>query len=125
MKKKKLPSTGKYEFSASLAEVTTLGRANAELTQDKVSKMTLVDKRTLMGMENGGGNPTLEKLYSVIRLYAVDPRPIFYPELALHDPVRENLRFLLETCTEKEAKVLIPIVRAILDALRAKDGDKL
>lgn len=125
MKKKKLPTAGKYEFSASLAKVTTQGRANVDLTQAKVSKMTMVDKRTLMGMENGEGNPTLEKLYSVIRLYGVDPRPIFYPELASHDPVRENLRFVLETCTEKEAKALIPIVRAVLDALRAKDGDKL
>lgn len=85
--------------------------------------MTLVDKRTLMGMENGDGNLTLEKLYPVIRLYQVDPRPIFFPELASADPAHQNLRFMVETCTEKEVKALIPIVRAILDALRARDGD--
>lgn len=86
VKKKKLPVTGKYDFSASLAEVTTRGRAGIGYTQDKVSKITTVDKRTLMGMENGDGNPTLEKLYSVIRLYQIDPRPIFFPEVALDDP---------------------------------------
>ncbi len=125
MKKKKLTSTGKYEFSASLARITTQGRDRVNLTQDKVAKLTSVDKRTLMGMENGDGNPTLETLYPIVRLYSADPRPIFYPEVDFHDSVRENLRFLLETCTEKEAKALIPIMRAILDALRAKDGDNL
>ena len=125
MKKKKVPESGKFEFSASLAEVSTRGRIAAGFTQDSVSAQTKVDKRTIMNMENGDGNPTLEKLYPVIRLYGVDPRPIFFPEMALDAPSRENLRLLLETCSEKEAAALIPIIRAILDALRAADGKDL
>lgn len=122
MKKKKMSDMGKFEFSASLAAVSTRGRITAGFTQDAVASKTAVDKRTIMNMENGDGNPTLEKLYPVIRLYGVDPRPIFYPEMNLAEPSREDLRLLLETCTEEEAKALNPIVRAILDALRAKDG---
>lgn len=76
-------------------------------------------------MENGTGNPTLEKLYPVVRLYGADPRPIFYPEMLLDDPSRQNLRLLLETCSEKEAGAIIPIVREVLNALRAKDGSNL
>lgn len=123
MKKKKSPESGKFEFSASLAEVSTRGRIATGFTQDSVAVQTSVDKRTIMNMENGNGNPTLEKLYPVIRLYGVDPRPIFYPEMVLNDPSRENLRLLLETCSKKEAEALAPIIRAILDALRAKDGN--
>ena len=110
MKKKKPPEQGKFEFSVSLAEVSTRGRTTAGFTQDSVQAQTKVDKRTIMSMENGEGNPTLEKLYPVIRLYGVDHRPIFYPEMAFNAPSRENLCLLLETCTEKEADALIPIV---------------
>lgn len=78
-----------------------------------------------MNMENGDGNPTLEKLYPIIRLYGVDPRPLFFPEINLDTPAREDFRLLLETCSEQETAALIPIIRAILDALRARDGNDL
>lgn len=123
MKEKKVPENGKFEFSASLARVSAQGRIAAGFTQNAVAAQTGVDKRTIIYMENGEGNPTLEKLYPVIRLYGADPRPIFYPELALDTPSRQNLRFLLETCSEREAVALIPIVRAVLNALRAKADD--
>lgn len=122
---KKTDVNGKYEFSVSLAEVTTQGRISADLSQDKVAKMTAIDKRTIMAMENGEGNPTLDTLYRVLRLYGADPRPIIYSGFLSHTPVRENLRFLLETCTEKEAEALIPIMRAILAALRTKESSVL
>lgn len=125
MKKKKTVETGKFEFSTALAEVSTRGRITAGFTLDSVSAKTTVDKRTIMNMENGDGNPTLEKLYPIIRLYGVDPRPLFFPEINLDTPVREDFRLLLETCSEQEAAVLIPIIRAILDALRARDGNDL
>lgn len=116
---------GKYDFSASLAAITIQGRIDADLSQDKVAKMTSIDKRTIMAMENGEGNPTLDTLCRVLRLYGADPRPIVYSGLLSHTPVRENLRFLLETCTEQEAEALIPIMRAILAALRSKDNGVL
>lgn len=125
MKKKKTAVNGKYEFSVSLAEVTTQGRISADLSQDKVAKMTAIDKRTIMAMENGEGNPTLDTLYRVLRLYGADPRPIIYSGFLSHTPVRESLRFLLETCTENEVEALIPIMRAILAALRTKDSGAL
>lgn len=123
MKKKKIPESGKFEFSTSLAKVSAQGRITAGLTQNSAAVQAGVDKRTIIYMENGEGNPTLEKLYSVIRLYGVDPRPIFYPEMSCDDPFRKNLQFLLETCSERESMALIPIVRAVLDALRAKVED--
>lgn len=118
MRKKKRPNPQKFEFSAALTEVTTKGRLGGSFSQGRVAAQTGIDKRTIMCMENGDGNPTLEKLYPVIRLYGADPRPIFYPEMLSDDPSRENLRLLPETCTEKEAAALIPIVRAVLDALQ-------
>ncbi len=122
---KKAPESGKFEFSASLAEVSIRGRTMTGFTQNCVSAQTGVDKRTIMNMEKGEGNPTLEKLYPVIRLYGVDPRPIFFPEMALDTPARNSFRLLLETCSEREAAALTPIVRAILGALRAENGNDL
>lgn len=122
MRKKKPKKTKKFEFSDSLAEATKQARATAGFTQDQVSARTGIDKRTVLNMENGNGNPTMEKLYPVVRLYGMDPRPIFFPEKKLKDPARENLRLLLETCTEKEAAALTPILRVLLDVIRSKDS---
>lgn len=125
MKKKKLPIKNKFEFSTSLAEVMTRGRTVGGFTLDQVAEHTKVDKRTIINMENGTGNPTLEKLFPVMRLYATDPRPIFYPEMTQNSSSKEQLRFLLEMCSEEETLVLIPIMRAILNALRTKRDDDL
>lgn len=125
MKKRKPSEDGKFEFSAALAEASTRRPTTAGFTQNSASAKTGVDKRIIINMENGEANPMLEKLYPVIRLYGVDSRPIFFPEMVLDTPARNDLRLLLETCSEKEAAVLIQIVRAILDALRGRDGNDL
>lgn len=125
MRKKKLKENKDFEFARPLGEAVKLARSKSGFTQGYVSEKTDVDIRTILNIENGNGNPTLEKLYSLVRFYGIDPRPFFYPELAQDTSSREPLRLLLETCTEKEAEMITPIIRAILDALRTKDADDL
>ena len=67
----------------------------------------------------------MEKLYPLVRFYGIDPRIFFYPESELTSSNRAELRLLLETCTEQEATALIPIIRAILEALHSKNSDTL
>ncbi len=109
------------EFSRPLGDVAKRRRKELGLTQDQVSDQTGIDHRTILNIENYYGNPKMESLYTLVRFYPIDPREIFFPEMALETPVRENLRLLIETCTEEEAELLIPILRSILEALHAKD----
>ncbi len=108
------------EFSRPLGEVVKKAREKLKLTQGQVAYQTQIDQRTILNIENCRGNPEMESLYPLIRFYGIDPREIFYPETHQDSPVREKLRLLLESCTEAEAAALIPILRAVLAALRGK-----
>lgn len=124
--RKKKPVENKYlEFARPMGEAVKAAREKAHFTQSYVSEMIGVDTRTVLNIENGNGNPTMEKLYPLVRLCSIDPRSFFYPEMALEDPERTELRLLLETCTKQEAAALIPIMRAVLDALRTNATDNL
>lgn len=125
MRKKKPKANKEFEFAIPMGNITKRARNETGFTQSYVAEKTGVDIRTILNIENGNGNPTMEKLYPLVRFYGIDPRPFFYPELALDTPARESLRLLLETCTEKEAESLAPIIRAILNVLRTKDADGL
>lgn len=125
MRRKKPVENKDFEFARPMADATKQARDGTGYTQDHVAESIDVDTRTIINIENGNGNPTMEKLYPLIRFYGIDPKVFFYPELSLDTPPRMNLRLLLETCTEQEAAALIPIVRVILETLRTKDPSNL
>lgn len=125
MRKKKTKENKDLAFARPLGEAAKQARETAGYTQSYVAEKTDVDIRTILNIENFNGNPTLEKLHSLVRFYGIDPRLFFYPEAAQETPARASLRLLLETCTEQEAEALTPIIRAILDALRAQNANVL
>ncbi len=114
-----------YEFSQTLGDVIREGRRRAGLTQKDVSISLDMDYRTLQNIETGKGNPSMEKLYSLIRLLKVDSQEIFYPELVKNTPTLNQLRLLISDCTEEEADVLIPIIVAVLGGLRKKGASAI
>lgn len=124
MRKKKPVENKDFEFAKPMGVAAREARDKASYTQGYVSESTGVDTRTIMNIENGEGNPTMEKLYPLVRFYGIDPRAFFYPEMQLETSARMDLRLLLETCSEQEAEDLLPIVRAVLNALNSKNlGD--
>lgn len=125
MRKKKPVDNRDLAFARPMGNAMLQARDKAGFTQGQVAECTGVDQRTILNIENGNGNPTMEKLYPLVRFYGIDPKVFFYPEQRFESLVRVNLRLMLETCTEQEVGLLIPIVRAVLDALRAKDSDIL
>lgn len=125
MRKKKPVENRDFEFARPMGDAVRQARDKAGLTQGYVSERTGIDTRTILNIENGNGNPTMEKLYPLVRFYGIDPKIFFYSELELTSSDREELRLLLETCTEQDAAALIPIIRAILDALHAQNADAL
>lgn len=95
------------------------------LTQEQVAGKIDADVRTVMNIENYKGNPKMETLFPLIRLHKIDAREIFNPELKRESPSIRQLRFLIEECSEQEATTLIPIIQAVLSALRAKDANQI
>ena len=81
-----------------------------------------IDVRTVMNIENYKANPKMEVLFPLIRTLRVDARTIFNPELERDAPIFQQLRLMVEECSEQEAEALIPVVESVIAALRAKDA---
>ena len=113
------------EYSRSLADAVKRARGELGLTQNQVANIAEIDERTVLNIENYKGNPKMETLFPLIRLLKIDAREIFNPELKRESPSIRQLRFLIEECSEQEAATLIPIIQAVLSALRAKDANEI
>ena len=73
-----------------------------------------------MNIENYKANPKMEVLYPLVRALRIDARTIFTPELQRESPALQQLRLMVEECSEQEAEALIPVMESVLSALRAK-----
>ena len=109
-----------YEFSKVLGDVVKDARIKMGLTQSQAAELAGIDVRTVNGIENYQGNPKLEVLYPLIRALEIDSHEIFNPEIHRTDPSIRRLRLLVAKCSEEESASLLPVVRAVLSALRSK-----
>ena len=110
-----------YDFSRPLGDAVKSTRYQRGLTQNQVADMVDLDVRTVMNIENYKANPKMHVLFPLIRTLRIDSRVIFNPELQRDTPARQQLRFMIEECSEQEAETLTPVVTYVLSALRAKD----
>lgn len=110
------------EYSKPLGDVVKAARKRMDLTQNEVANSIDVDVRTVINIENYKGNPKLEVLYPLIRSLKIDAREIFYPEMQRESPALRQLRLFVEDCNEEEAATLIPVLQAVVSALRDKNA---
>ena len=110
------------EYSKPLGDVVKSARKRMDLTQNEVADSIDVDVRTIINIENFKGNPKLEVLYPLIRSLKIDSREIFYPEMQRESPALRQLRLLVEDCSEEEAAAIIPVLQAVVSALRDKNA---
>ena len=110
------------EYSKPLGDVIKSARKRMDLTQNEVADSIDVDVRTIINIENFKGNPKLEVLYPLIRSLKIDAREIFYPEMQRESPSLRQLRLLVEDCSEEEAATVIPVLQAVISALRDKNA---
>lgn len=115
------PLTLMYDFSYPLGNAVKSTRYQRGLTQLQVADMADIDVRTVMNIENYKANPKMEVLYPLVRALRIDARTIFTPELQRESPALQQLRLMVEECSEQEAEALIPVMESVLSALRAKD----
>ena len=108
------------DFSKILGDAAREARNGLGWTQSRVAEESNIDVRTVVNIENYRTNPKLEVLWPFIRTLRIDANEIFYPELQCENPVIIRLRCLLENCSEQEATALIPVIEAVLEALRSE-----
>lgn len=108
------------DYSRPLGDAVKRARGKLGLTQNEVAKAIGKDSRTVLNIENYNGNPKMEVLYPLIRYLHIDSREIFNPEMQRENPAIQELRLLIEDCSEDEAKRLIPIFKSVFSALREK-----
>ena len=96
-----------YDFSYPLGNAVKSTRYQRGLTQLQVAEMADIDVRTVMNIENYKANPKMEVLFPLIRTLRVDARTIFNPELERDAPMFQQLRLMVEECSEQEAEALI------------------
>ena len=113
------------DFTRPLGDTVKRAREKQELTQAQVADSIDIDMRTVLNIENYKGNPKMEILFPLIRVLRIDPNEIFYPERQYETSDTKYLRFLIEDCSEQEAKTLIPIIEAVLSALRSSQSTKI
>ena len=101
----------------------TIRKARTELgyTQTQVAERIGIDSRTVLNIENYKGNSKMAILYPLLRELKVDPNDIFYPELQRGTSAIKQLRLLIEECSEDEAKLLIPVVQAVMAIINGKN----
>ena len=110
------------DYSKPLGDVIKSARKRMDLTQNEVADSIDVDVRTIINIENYKGNPKLEVLYPLVRSLKIDARELFYPEMQRESPALRQLRLLVEDCSEEEAATIIPVLRAVISALRDKNA---
>ena len=57
-----------------------------------------------------------------IRELRIDAREVFNPEINRDSPFKNQLRLVVEQCSEQEAETVIPVVCAVLNALHDKNA---
>ena len=111
-----------HEYSRPLGDSVRRARSKLGLTQKQVADMVDVDERTIMSIEKYKSNTTMEVLYPLLRILKIDAREVFNPEINRESSAHYQLRILLANCSEDEAATLVSVCRAVIDALRSKDG---
>lgn len=105
------------EYSRVLGDTVKRARLSLKLTQKRVAEQINVDERTIMNIEKGNSNPTLDVLYPLFQVLKIDSREIFNAKLPRESEAQYQLCVLAENCTEEEATVLIPVIESIRNAL--------
>ena len=113
------------DYSYTLGDAVKRTRSKLNLTQSQVAGIANIDVRTVLNIENYKGNPKFEALCSLIRTLQLDTQEIFYPELAKEASSLVRIKQIVSECSKEELETLIPVVTAVLSALRDKDAQIL
>lgn len=103
-----------YEFQRILGERVKAERNKRGLTQKQLADLIHSNKRTILDIENGRGNPKLETLFSILNYLEIDPYTIFFPEPPTRSVAMMQLEQQLHGCTEEQIYILASICKSVM-----------
>jgi DNA-binding XRE family transcriptional regulator len=113
------------QYSQCLADAVKKTRLELSLTQEEVADKCDTDVRTIINMEMGRGNPKLKTLFRVVHTSKIDTRELFDDVPQSDSPSIRRVCLLINECSEEEAATLLPVIEAVLTALRTNKGIKI
>lgn len=113
------------QYSQRLADAVKKARSELGLTQEEVANKCDTDVRTIINMEMGRGNPKLQTLFRVVHALKIDARELFDDGPQSDSPSIRRACLLINECSEEEAATLLPVIEAVLTALRTNKGIKI
>jgi len=100
-------------------------RLKRNFSQSTLGKKVGVGKRTIMDIESHLANPKFQILYGLVRELKIPIYQIFYPEIPEEFEERTILFKEIQDCSDKEMKIILPMVRELREVLREeKQGRK-
>ena len=110
------------DYLLSLGTIVKENRIKMGLTQNKLAELADIDAQTVQNIELFRTDPKLSGLFSLVRALQIDPRTFFYPEQSQTQDAMAEVELLLADCSEEQIRTILPVIRAALDLLKAKDG---
>ncbi len=90
-------------------------RIKLGLSQARLAEIIFSNKRSILDIELGRGNPTLETVYKLITFLKINSHSIFYPEPVPPSEEVADFMHMLEGRSEKELHMLKHICHLVLD----------
>ena len=113
-KTKRRPIRSPKDLATSIAIIGNCvreGRQEKNLSQRALGERVGIGKRAIMDIEADVANPKFEVLYGLVREFDLPIYHIFYPDIPEDFEERTMLFDELEDCSEKEMKIILPMVR--------------
>ena len=115
-KTKRRPIRSPKDLATSIAIIGNCvreGRQEKNLSQRALGERVGIGKRAIMDIEADIANPKFEVLYGLVREFDLPIYHIFYPDIPEDFEERTILFDELEDCSEKEMKIIFPMVRRL------------
>lgn len=103
-----------HEYQRILGDRVKEARNKRGLTQVQLAERIQSNKRTILDIERGNGNPKLETLVAILTYLEIDPYTIFYHEPQERSAALLRLEQQLHGCSEEEIQMLSDICRSVL-----------
>lgn len=105
-----------------LGKAVRTARKSRHLSQETLAERVGVCKRTIIDIENNLGNPKFEILNALIHELDLSVYQIFYPEASQNTELKNVLMQELNSCTEREMRIILALVKSLRSALRSEDS---
>ena len=90
-------------------------RIACDVTQEELAARADVTSRYIMAIENEGRESSYGVIYKIIHGLHISADLIFYPDQPQEHSERTQLIHLLESCSDRDIRVLLHVIQAILN----------